>query len=180
MNAPAFSVMQAMHNASALLQAGQFAQARTVLEAVLRNVPSFVEAHRLLAGAQLALGDRAGAEHTLRTALAINARWAPVQVALGELLAENGDLVQAEAALRSGYAHANNYPRATTSLAELLLRAGKPQVALDIVAAPAAHANADPHTLDLHARALLALGRVEPAIEPLARLAHLRPDDAQA
>jgi tetratricopeptide (TPR) repeat protein len=179
MNAPAFSVMQAMHNASALLQAGQFAQARTVLEAVLRSAPGFVEAYRLLAGAQLALGDRADAERTLRAAAAIDARWAPVQVALGELLAENGNLVEAEAALRGGHASANNYPRATTSLAAVLLRAGKPQEALDIIAAPAAHAKADAHTLELHAQALLALRRSEAAIEPLARLARLRPDDAQ-
>ena len=175
MNTPAFSTMQAMHNASTLLQAGKFAQARSVLDAILRSEPNMVEAHRLLAGALQALGDKAGAESALRTAIAINPRWAPAQVALGEQLAEDGRLGEAESALRQAFAQGNNYPRAALSLARLLLQTGRAQEAHDVIAPFAESANADTEMVVEYARALLVLKRHDPAIDACRRVVRALP-----
>lgn len=109
-----------MQRASAMLQAGNFALARTMLEQVLRESPHFVEAHRLLAGALQALDDAAGAERVLRTAIAIDPRWTPTQTALGEILLNQGRLDEAEPLLRAACAGARPYPRAQQVLARLL------------------------------------------------------------
>jgi len=108
-----------MQRASALLQAGNYVLARTTLEQVLREAPHFVEAHRLLAGALQALGDAAGAERVLRTALAIDPSWTPTQGSLGEMLFNQNRLDEAEPLLRAAIAGARPYPRAHQVLARL-------------------------------------------------------------
>lgn len=109
-----------MQRASAMLQAGNFALARTTLEQVLRESPHFVEAHRLLAGAMQGLGDAAGAERVLRAAIAIDPLWTPTQTALGEILLNQDRLDEAEPLLRAAGAGARPYPRAQQVLARLL------------------------------------------------------------
>jgi len=180
MSAPPLSTLRAMQNASTLLQAGRFEQARSVLEAVLRTEPHLVEAWRLLAGAQLALGDRAEAERTLRRAAAIDPRWTPVQIALGELLAENGSLNEAAQLLRGAHANAPNNPRAALSFARMLLQTGNAQQAHDVIAAHATVANAGVEAITEYARALLALQSYPEAIEALRRVVQLAPADALA
>ncbi|HEX7916452.1 tetratricopeptide repeat protein, partial [Rudaea sp.] len=86
MSTPNPAIIQSMQRASALLQAGNFFAARSLLEQVVQAAPGFVEAYRLLAGALLATGDRSGAERSLRRAVAVDPHWAPAQAALGELL----------------------------------------------------------------------------------------------
>jgi tetratricopeptide (TPR) repeat protein len=180
MNALSPSTLQAMHNASTLLQAGRFEQARRVLEAVLRTEPQLVEAQRLLAGALLALGDRSGAERTLHTAAAINPGWAPVQVALGELLAENGNLAEAEVALRRGCAEGSDNPRAMLGLTRLLLRVGRAQEAHDLIAPHARLGDANIDAVIEYARALLALNRNEEAIAACRRVVAAAPTQGLA
>ncbi|MHB8447066.1 MAG: tetratricopeptide repeat protein [Rudaea sp.] len=169
-----------MRNAAGLLQAGQFRQARGVLETALRAEPHLVEARRLLAGAVLALGDRQGAESELRRAVAIDPRWAPAQVALGELLAENGNLAEAEAALRLGNANGGHYLRAALSLTRLLLQTARAQEAHDTIAA---HARPPASAIDAvyeYARSLLALQRNEEAAAVFERVVAARPTDGLA
>lgn len=169
-----------MRSASNLLQAGQFEQARSVLENLVRAQPRFVEAHRLLAGALLALGDRQAAEHELRRAVAIDPRWAPAQVALGELLAENGNPAEAEAALRAANVNAGHYPRAALSLTRLLLQTGRAQQAHDTIAAHAQLPTADVDTVNEYARSLLVLQRNEEAAIAFERVVAARPADGLA
>jgi tetratricopeptide (TPR) repeat protein len=180
MTTPPLSTLQAMHNASALLHAGQFAQARTVLEAVLRADPRVVEAHRLLAGALLALGDRQGAERTLRNALAQYPHWAPLHVALGEMLIENGELDAAEDALRRGHAAGGNYPRAALSFSRLLLRRGRAEEALRVIAPLAGAANPIGDATIEYGRAQLALKNHDAAIVAFQRVAAAAPNDGMA
>jgi len=173
--APSARTLQTMHAASAQLQAGNFAQARALLEDVVRNEPRFVEAHRLLGGALQALGDLAAAERSLRTAVALNPRWAPAQVALGELLAGRGRIEEAERALRSAFAESGNYPRAAFSLAQLLNRTGRAHEALPLLAPSAAAANADWQVLSEFGNALAMLQRHDEAIAAYRRAAQSAP-----
>lgn len=169
-----------MHTASNLLQTGHFQQARGVLETALRAEPNLVEARRLLAGSLLALDDRRGAENELRRAVAIDPRWAPAQVALGELLAENGSLAEAEAALRAANANAGQYPRAALSLTRLLLQIGRAQEAHDTIAAQARSPAASIDAVDEYARSLLVLQRNEEAAAAFERVVAARPADGLA
>jgi tetratricopeptide (TPR) repeat protein len=179
--APTPATLQAMHAASALLQTGQFSEARKVLEDITRAQPDFAEAQRLLAGALLALGDRVGAEALLRAAAAKHPHWAPLQVALGELLVENGDLATAETALRRGYTEGGaRYPRAALALTRVLLRLDRAQEAHTVIAPLAEHADANPETIIEHARALLALKRNDAAITAYRRVVAAAPNDGMA
>ncbi len=153
-----------MQKASSLLQAGNFALARSMLEEILQVAPRFVEAHRLLAGALLALDDVAGAERVLRTAVAIDARWAPVQSALGELLANSGRTEEAEHALRLALSGSHNYPRAALVLADMLNGANRHQETLDITAPFVAALQPDLDLLTKRAVALTALDRHDEAL----------------
>jgi tetratricopeptide (TPR) repeat protein len=180
MSAPSPSTLQAMRNASILLQSGRFAQARGILETVLRTEPRLVEAHRLLAGALLALGDRSGAERTLRSAASIDPHWAPVHVALGELLEEHGNLAEAEAALRRACANGSRYPRAALSLTRLLLRTGRAQEAHDVIASQLKPADANVEAIIEYSRTLIALQRNDEAVPVCRRVAAALPADGIA
>ena len=179
MAAPSQQILHDMHTASALLQAGKFEQARGLLAGVLRAHPRFVEAHRLLAGAHLALGERARAEQSLRTAAAIDPDWAPVQLALGELLADDGRFDEAESALRRALQR-QRHPRAALGLARLLLRRGKAAEAHEMLAPLARPAEANVDLLAEFARTLLALQRNDEAIEVSRRVVAAAPDSALA
>ena len=164
MSVPHPQVLQAMQQASSLLQAGNFALARSTLEQILRTAPRLVEAHRLLAGALLALGDVAGAERALRAAVAIDARWSPAQSALGELLANSGRIEEAEHALRLALASGPYYPRAALVLADMLNAASRYEETLDITAPFAVAPHPDLDLLTKRAVALVALDRHDEAL----------------
>ena len=166
---PSSAVLQAMQRASALLQAGNFALARTTLEQVLQTTPRFVEAHRLLAGALLGLGDGAAAERVLRAALAIDPNWVPLQASLGELLVNAGRIADAEPFLRAAATQGHNL-RAALTLTRLLNDRARPQEVLDICAPFASAAQPDLDLLTQQAAALGALRRHAEAIELYERI----------
>ena len=153
-----------MQNASSLLQGGNIALARSTLEQILQIDPRLVEAHRLLAGALLALDDLAGAERALRTAVSIDPRWAPAQTALGELLANSGRMQEAERSLRLALTGRPSYPRAALVLAGMLNGANRHQETLDITAPFAAAPQPDLDVLTQRAVALTALDRHDEAL----------------
>ncbi|HTA65146.1 MAG TPA: tetratricopeptide repeat protein [Xanthomonadaceae bacterium] len=169
-----------MQQASALLQAGDFARAQAMLEQVLRTEPRFVEAHRLLAGALQALGDDPGAERALRTAVAIDPGWAPAQTSLGELLVHLGRTAEAETPLRAALAAGRNHLRAAAILARLLNADARPQEALDVCAPFAQSMPPDLDLLTQQAAALSALGRHEEAISLYRRIVEAVPGNAIA
>ncbi|HEX7917013.1 tetratricopeptide repeat protein [Rudaea sp.] len=169
-----------MQRASALLQSGNFAAARALLEQTVRAAPTFVEAQRLLAGAMLGLGERAGAERVLRQAAAIDPEWAPVQCALGELLIDSGRADEGEHALRRAATCANRYLRADRLLARLLNASDRYGEVVDLTEASAQDTHADPDLLHQRAVALVALQRHEEAIATCRRIVELAPDNAKA
>ncbi len=178
MSAPSPLTLQTMHQASSLLQAGQFSQARSVLEPLVRREPNLVEARRLLAGALQAIGDRAGAERELRAAAAVNPRWSPVLTALGDLFAEDGRLDEAEATLRAAIANAAGYTRPLLSLTRLLLRRGRADEARTLIAPRASSPSADADTLTEFANAANASEHFDDAARTFERLIALQPADA--
>ena len=180
MNALPTDVLQAMQRASALLQASEFAQARTLLEQVLRTVPRFVEAHRLLGGALQALGDDARAERALRIAVALEPRWVPALTSLGSFLVDRERGAEAEPFLRAAVAVGRNSQRAVEILARLLNNNGRGQEALELCMQFASTAPPDLDILTQHAVALSALGRHDEGIALHRRVVEAAPDNAIA
>ena len=163
MSVPNPVIIQSMQRASALLQAGNFVAARTMLEQVVQAAPNFVEAYRLLAGALLALGDRAEAERQLRRAVAVDPNWAPAQSALGELLIDLGRVDEGEQALRIA-AQSGRYPRAILRLASMWNEKNRYDEVIGLTEASANDARVDVDLLYQRAIALSAVGRTDDAI----------------
>jgi len=178
MSTPNPAIIQSMQRASALLQAGNFVAARSLLEQVVQAAPSFVEAYRLLAGALLAIGDRDGAERSLRRAVAIDPNWAPARAALGELLVDSGRVDEGERALRQAAAHGSRYPRAALLLVRLLNDLGRHAEVVNLTEASANEARADSDLLQQRAIALSAIDRADDAIAIYRRIADAAPDNA--
>ena len=111
--------------AGALLQQRRWAQARSLLEAALHDVPQDAEAARLLAAAQLGTEDVEGAERVLREAVARNPGNAEVQAALGEVLLRRGDARGGERALREALRLDGTQTAACLSLLRLLRSHGR-------------------------------------------------------
>ena len=174
------SAAQTLHNASLLLRNGQFAQARSVLEALVRRQPAQLQAHWLLGGACQESDDLAAAARAFRAVLALDPRWVPARVALGELLARDGRIDEAERELRQAHADDPRFARAALSLAQLLLAGGRAAEALRITAPALAGSIGDAELLGAHGYALQKLNRHDEAIAALQRAAQLVPQNARA
>ncbi|HEY2345812.1 MAG TPA: tetratricopeptide repeat protein [Xanthomonadaceae bacterium] len=175
MSLPDPGLLQSMHRASAMLQAGDFVRGRALLEDVLRTAPRFVEAHRLLAGALQALGDDAGAERVLREAVMIAPAWAPAQLALGELLLRLDRPAEAEPALRAALSADRRNLRAALALAQMLNSAARPREALEVCASFARAAQPDLELLTQQAAAFTALAMHDQAIALSRRILEAAP-----
>ncbi len=170
-------VIQSMQSASALLQRGQFAQARALLEQVVQSHPRFVEAHRLLGGALQAMGENPAAERALRTAIGIDPRWAPAQLALAEMLASAERFGEAETAFRAALNAGDRSPRVVFGLAQLLNRTGRASEAVELLAPLAAGPSAQAAILTEYANALTLLGdRADDALRAYERAVQAAPD----
>ncbi|HUG52138.1 MAG TPA: tetratricopeptide repeat protein, partial [Vicinamibacteria bacterium] len=86
--------------ARALLRQGSFREAATHLEGALRYQPAYSAAHRALAEARVALGDRRGAIAALRRGREAAPRDALLRIRLGELLRDQGEISAAAAVMR--------------------------------------------------------------------------------
>ena len=84
------TLLDAMRDVNALLQAGDLRLAHEQLATIVEENPECVEALRLLAGTRQARGDIEGAETLLRKALALDPNWTPTLATLGELLLGSG------------------------------------------------------------------------------------------
>jgi tetratricopeptide (TPR) repeat protein len=147
------------------LQAGRFAEARALVEPVLRIAPRSPDAWHLYAVALFKLGDAPAAESAARQALTLDKRQAPFQTTLGDILAAMGATDKAEAAYRAALALNRRFVPAVRQLAQLLTRAGRADDALKAIAPLAAAGPlADAGLLNAHADALKAAGRSEEAL----------------
>jgi tetratricopeptide (TPR) repeat protein len=166
-----------MRHISGLLQAGRYREAHVQLENVLAEHAQFAEAHRLLGGTKLALGDAAGAEATLRQALALDPNWAPTLTTLGELLLGLGRAAEAAPMLRRA---ASRDPRAALVFARWCNDRSRPQDALAVLAPFCASGRADAELVTQHVDALAALGRADDAVRGYEQLACAQPENPMA
>jgi tetratricopeptide (TPR) repeat protein len=173
-------VIEAMRAISALLQAGEFHDARARLELIVRDHPTFVEGLRLLAGTKLALGDPAAAEALLRRALDADPTWTPTHTTLGELLLAGGRGAEAEAELRRALQGSRPDPRAALVLARYYNDSGRPEQALAALAPCLSRERLDPELATQHVGALIALGRHAEAISLYGELAAAAPPNPAA
>ncbi|MGH8158740.1 MAG: tetratricopeptide repeat protein [Rhodanobacter sp.] len=158
------AVIDTMRRISVLLQAGDFRLAHEQLEAVVNDNPRFAEARRLLAGTQQALGDLAGAEATLREALALDPGWTPTLATLGELLLGSGRAGEAEPLLQRACAGSPPYPRAALVLARYYNDTQRPAQAVEVTTRFCVAGHADAELVAQHVAGLAALGRQGEAV----------------
>jgi tetratricopeptide (TPR) repeat protein len=148
---------QQLQAAARMMQAGQFAQARSLLESLVQANPGIAQAHWLLGGARLNCGDPAGAERALRAALEMEPRNPSSQALLGEALATQGRMPEAEAALRRALSIEPRHAQAAVTLARLLLNLARPGDAVNLLDETLRLVPATPDLLLLRAHALLAM-----------------------
>ena len=173
-------LLDAMRQASARLQSGQFQAAHDQLETILVDHPSYVEALRLLAGARLALGDSQGAESLLRRALAIDPKWLPTLTTLGELLLGAGRGAEAVPVLEHAALGPPAYARAALVLARHYNDSRRPAEALRVAAPLCTIGQGDAELATQHIEALALLGRHVEAVEGYRRIAALMPRNPAA
>lgn len=125
MSAPYPTAAKQLDVATGLMQAGQFVQARQLLEQFMRANPGVARAHWLLGGALLNSGDLTGAEHSSREAVRLDSGNASPHALLGEILAAQGRVLEAEATLRRALMLQPQHAPAATSLAKVLLDQGR-------------------------------------------------------
>ncbi|MEP6938596.1 MAG: putative 2OG-Fe(II) oxygenase [Rudaea sp.] len=177
MTTSSLALIDATQRIDALLQAGDFVAARAGLRALVAEHPDHIEALRLLAGTEQALGDPAAAETLLRRAVALDPSWTPSLAALGELLLARGRHDEAEPLLLRA---ASKFAQAALVLARHYNDTQRPADALAVVAPYCAGAEAPPDLVAQHVTALNALGRGDEAVAAYRRAAQARPADALA
>ena len=168
---------QVLRDASMLIRARRYAEARARLESHLAVAPASVQVLWLLGGACQEQGDYHAARAAFARLLQIDSRWVPARVALAELLARAGESTNAERELRRALADDPRFVRAALSLAQLLRHDRRAREALPITAAACAHSN-DPALLLEHALALRAQQRDVEALALLQDLAATHPQRA--
>ena len=174
------ALIEAMRRASALLQAGSFRAAHDQLVTIVGDNPDFVEAVRLLAGTKQALGDTAAAEELLHKALALDPKWTPTLVTLGELLLNSGRGSEAEPLLLRAVAGPSPHPGAALVLARYYNDHKRSAQALAVAAPLCATGKADAELVTQHVAALAALGRHDEAVAGYRRIVAAVPDNLAA
>jgi tetratricopeptide (TPR) repeat protein len=151
--------------ASAHLRAGRPAQARTLLEQIVRAAPRSSDAFYLLSVSLGALGEPAAAEAPIRQAIAIDKRKPDYHLTLGDVLRDLGRNDQAEKSYRAALALNRRHGAAVRQLTGLLTEMGRADEALRVIAPlVGSGAETDFGLLTAHARALKALGRLDDAL----------------
>lgn len=140
-----------------MMQAGSFAQARQLLEPLLRDNPNVPQAHWLLGGALMSIGDLTGAERSLRGAIRLDPHNASSQALLGEILGGQGRLQEAEAALRHAISLDPKHIPAVGSLGKVLLAQNRAMDAHNLIDGFIRTGRQTPELLLLRAQALLSV-----------------------
>ena len=171
---------QAVLDASTLIRARRYADARARLESHLASAPASVQALWLLGGACQEQGDYHAARAAFARLLQIDSRWVPARVALAELLARAGEVTNAERELRRALADDPRFVRAALSLAQLLRLAGRVAEALEVTTAALPLQDGEPGLLIEHALALQAAQRGDESLAALERAVRRAPQRGDA
>ncbi|HJR10165.1 MAG TPA: tetratricopeptide repeat protein [Rhodanobacteraceae bacterium] len=166
--------------AARMMQAGQFAQARPLLEQFLRAHPGVGRAHWLLGGALLNTGDSVGAERAVRSAIGLEPGNPSSLALLGEILGAQGRLPEAEASLRQALALEPRHVPATTNLAKVLLAQHRASDAGRLIDDFIRTVGQTPALLMLRAQALLSMADHARAIPAFQQAVAAAPADANA
>ena len=156
--------MPSLATATHLIQAGQFAQARVVLERVARDNPALSRAYWLLTSVRLKLGDPVGAEQAIRKFISLEGETASSLALLGEVLETQERSADAEAVFRRALSCDPGNALIATKLATALLSRNQVHDALDLIDACISQNAATPALLLLRAQSLLATGDHQLAI----------------
>lgn len=172
--------MQPLDSAARMMQAGQFAQARQLLEQLVCDNPGAGRAHWLLGGARLNLGDPSGAEQAVRTAIRLDGGNASSLALLGETLQAQGRGLEAETALRQALASDPGHVPAVTNLAKLLLALNRASEAHQLLDHFIQTVRQTPTLLLLRAQSLLAMADYPRAIAAFRQVVSAAPDNGFA
>ena len=175
MTSPA--LIDATQRVDALLQAGDYVLARDELRALVANNPDFVEALRLLAGTEQALGNPIAAEALLRRAISLDPNWTPSLAALGEMLLAGGRNDEGEPLLLRA---AQRFPHAALVLSRYYNSMQRPADAITVTAPFCVTGDADAELVTQHVAAFNALGRIDEAVSAYRRIAETQPDNPRA
>ncbi len=166
--------------AARMMQAGQFAQARPLLEQFLLAHPGVGRAHWLLGGALLNTGDASGAERAVRKAIGLEPNNPSSLALLGEILGAQGRLTEAEACLRQALALEARHVPAATNLARVLLAQQRASDACQLVDDFIRTVGQNQALLMLRAQALLVMADHARAIPAFQQAVAAAPTDANA
>ena len=150
--------------ASQRLSAGRPAEARVLLEQVLRAAPRSSDALHLYAVSLRLLGDAAGAEAPARQAIAVDKKQASFHATLGDILVLLGQKDQAERSYRAALALNRFYIPAARQLTLLLTDLGRPEDALKVITPVAGPGVTDHGVLHAYAGALKKAERLDEAL----------------
>lgn len=159
------ATMSSLATATHLIQTGQLAQARVMLERIARDNPVLSQTHWLLAGVRLKLGDLVGAEQAIRKFISREGETASSLALLGEILEARGRSADAEAVLREALRCDPGNTLIATKLATALLSRNQAHDALDLIDVLISRNGATPALLLLRAQSLLAIGDHQRAIQ---------------
>ncbi len=168
-----------LRQAGSHLSQGRPANAIAILQPVLRDLPTLVEARRLMGLALKLSGDFTGAERELRAGLAQEQR-AELYEALAATLESAGRRPEAEAAYRAALAIDPLHQISAIDLSELLLNENRMDEALAVIEPLGRRSEADIHVLSAYALALKAMKRTQEAIEVYQRAIKAAPASAVA
>ena len=176
--------MQAMSQlaaASQKLNAGRPAEARVILEQVLRTTPRSADALYLYGASLRLLGDPAAAEAPLRQAIAVDKRQPAYHATLGDALVQLARKDEAEKSYRAALTLNRVFAPAARQLTLLLTEVGRADDALKVITPLMAGRSVTDHgLLNAYAGALKGAGRLDDALAFYKKCAEVAPTSGVA
>lgn len=172
--------MQSLAAATRLIQTGQLVQAQGLLERLVRVSPAHSQAHWLLAGVRLKLGDPLGAEQAIRTFISLDGETTPSLALLGEILEAQGRTTDAEAVFRQALDGDPGNALVVAKLATILFARSQFHDACELIDGCINRAGETPTLLLLRAQSLLAIGDRQRAIPALRKATNAMPGSGSA
>jgi Flp pilus assembly protein TadD len=180
MNTPASQVAQQLQSAARLLQTGDLARARALLEQLLAAQPGLPDAYWLLGGVLMRGGDFVRAERAVSTAIQLAPGNPSAHALLGEILACQDRMADAERALRQALKLAPAHLQAASLLLRVLQAQARHDELLRVSDQLIGRGMAAHEIWLARGQALLALKRMPEAAESFRKTLALAPGDASA
>ncbi|HET9834941.1 MAG TPA: tetratricopeptide repeat protein [Rhodanobacteraceae bacterium] len=180
MNVSSPQIAQQLQSAARLLQSGDLARARALLEQLLTTQPGLPEAYWLLAGVLMRGGDFVRAERAVSTAIQLAPGNPSAHALLGEILACQDRMADAERALRQALKLTPTHSQAASLLLRVLQAQARHDELLRLADELIGRGMAAPEIWLAQGQALLALKRMAEAAESFRKTLAVAPGDASA